>query len=67
MEDWSTRLDKFLLATDRDILDNAGKISMEIATEHALTQFEKYRVIQDKLCKNDFDKMIEEANKIKNY
>ncbi|MBP3200921.1 MAG: virulence RhuM family protein [Lachnospiraceae bacterium] len=64
MEDWSTRLDKFLLATDRDILDNAGKISMEIATEHALTQFEKYRVIQDKLYKNDFDKMLEETNRI---
>ena len=64
MEDWSTRLDKFLLATDRDILDNAGKISMEIATEHALTQFEKYRVIQDKLYKNDFDKMLEEMNVI---
>lgn len=66
MEDWNTRLDKFLLATDRDILNNAGKISMEIATEHALTQFEKYRVIQDKLYKNDFDKMLEETNKIKN-
>ena len=64
MEDWSIRLDKFLLATDREILDNAGKISMEIATEHAFTQFEKYRVIQDKLYKNDFDKMLEETNRI---
>ena len=62
MEDWSERLDKFLLATDREILDNAGKISMEIATEHALTQFEKYRIVQDKLYKNDFDRLLEETN-----
>ena len=65
MEDWSTRLDKFLLAADRDILDNPGKISMEIATEHALSQFEKYRVVQDKLYKNDFDKLLEETNMLK--
>ena len=65
MEDWSERLNKFLLAADRDILDNPRKISMEIATKHALTQFEKYRVIQDKLYKNDFDKLLEETNMLK--
>ena len=65
MEDWSERLDRFLLAADRDILDNPGKISMEIATKHALTQFEKYRVIQDKLYKNDFDKLLEKTGKLK--
>ena len=65
MEDWSERLDKFLLAADRDILDNPGKISMEIATEHALSQFEKYRVAQDKLYKNDFDKLLEETGKLR--
>ena len=65
MEDWSERLDKFLLAADRDILDNPGKISMEIATEHALAQFEKYRVVQDKLYKNDFDKLLEETGKLR--
>lgn len=65
MEDWSERLDKFLLAADRDILDNPGKISMEIATEHALAQFEKYRVVQDKLYKNDFDKLLEETKMLK--
>ena len=65
MEDWSERLDRFLLAADRDILDNPGKISMEIATEHALAQFEKYRVVQDKLYKNDFDKLLEETKMIK--
>lgn len=59
MEDWNKRLDKFLLATDREILKDSGKISMEIAADYAYTQFEKYRVIQDSLYKSDFDKFIE--------
>ena len=62
MEDWATRIDKFLLADDRDILKDAGKISHEIACDKALTEFEKYRVKQDKLYKSDFDLLIEEAN-----
>jgi len=61
MEDWSTRIDKFLLADDRDILKDAGKISHEIAIDKALTEFEKYRVKQDKLYKSDFDLLIEES------
>ena len=48
MEDWSTRIDKFLLADDLDILKDAGKISHEIACDKALTEFEKYRIEQDK-------------------
>ena len=63
MEDWSTRIDKFLLADDLDILKDAGKISHEIACDKALTEFEKYRVKQDKLYKSDFDLLIEETNK----
>ena len=62
MEDWVTRIDKFLLADDRDILEDAGKISHEIACDKALTEFEKYRVKQDKLYKSDFDLLIEESN-----
>lgn len=62
MEDWATRIDKFLLADDRDILKDAGKISHEIACDKALTEFEKYRVKQDKLYKSDFDLLIEAAN-----
>lgn len=62
MEDWVTRIDKYLLSDDRDILYNAGKISHEIAQEKALTEFEKYRIKQDKLYKSDFDKLIESAN-----
>ena len=55
MEDWSSRIDKFLLADDRDILKDAGKISHEIACDKALTEFEKYRVKQDKLYKSESD------------
>ena len=60
MEDWAMRIDKYLLSDDRDILKDAGKISHEIACDKALTEFEKYRIKQDKLYKSDFDKMLEE-------
>lgn len=63
MEDWSKRIDKFLLSDDRDILKDAGKISHEIATDKALTEFEKYRIKQDKLYKSDFDLLLEETKK----
>ena len=63
MEDWSNRIDKFLLADDRDILKDAGKISHEIACDKALTEFEKYRVKQDKIYKSDFDLLLEEIDK----
>lgn len=66
MEDWAHRIDKYLLSDDRDILKDAGKISHEIAEEKALTEFEKYRVIQDKLYKSEFDKLIESSNKESN-
>ena len=61
MEDWANRIDKFLLADDRDILKDAGKISHEIACDKALTEFEKYRVRQDKIYKSDFDLLLEES------
>lgn len=60
MEDWATRIDKFFLADDRDILKDAGKISHEIACDKAISEFEKYRVRQDKLYKSDFDLLLEE-------
>lgn len=63
MEDWAKRLDLFLEFDDREILQNAGSISAKIAKEHALNEFEKYRVIQDRLYKSDFDKMLEELDK----
>lgn len=62
MEDWANRIDKYLLSDDRDILKDAGKISHEIAEEKALAEFEKYRVVQDKLYQSDFDKLMESSN-----
>lgn len=64
MEDWASRIDKFLLADDRDILENAGKISPEIAKEKAESEFEMYRVIQDRTFKSDFDLFSEEIEKL---
>lgn len=55
MEDWATRVDKFLDSDDRPILKDGGAVSNEQARIHALTEFEKYRVIQDKLFISDFD------------
>ena len=58
MQDWESRLNKFIEATDRKILQDAGKVTAEIAKAHAETEFEKYRIIQDKLFMSDFDKLI---------
>jgi hypothetical protein len=67
MEDWAKRLDMFLRTADRDILKDAGKISAKIAQEHAETEFEKYRITQDKLFESDFDKyMCKLAEQIEN-
>ena len=58
MEDWSKRLDLFLMADDREVLQDAGKITTEIAKAKAETEFEKYRVVQDRLFMSDFDKYM---------
>lgn len=63
MQDWAERMEKYLLSDDRDILTDAGKISMEIAKDHAESEYEKYRVIQDRLYESDFDKLVMEAKK----
>jgi hypothetical protein len=57
MEDWEGRLNKFIEATDREILQNAGKVTAEIAKAHAESEFEKYRIIQDQLFESDFDRI----------
>lgn len=62
MQDWAEQIDKFLKLDERDILQNAGSISREIANNKALSEFEKYRVMQDRLYKSDFDKMIGDDN-----
>ena len=58
MEDWSKRLDLFLMADDREILKDAGKITAEIAKTKAETEFEKYRIIQDKQFISDYDRYL---------
>jgi len=58
MEDWEKRLDGFLQMWDRDILRDAGKVSSMIAKEYALSEFEKYRVIQDRKFISDFDRFM---------
>ena len=58
MQDWAERIDKFLLGDDRDILHDAGKISMTIAKDHAESEYEKYRIVQDRLFSSDFDKLV---------
>ncbi len=59
MEDWATRIDKFLEGDDRPILDDAGHVSADYAKEFAETEFEKYRVIQDRLFQSDFDRLMD--------
>ena len=63
MEDWVNLIDKYLLLDNRDILKDAGKISHDIACDKALTEFEKYRIKQDRLYKSDFDLLLEESKK----
>lgn len=58
MEDWATKLDAFLQFNEQDILVNSGKVTAEVAKAFALTEFEKYRVVQDRLFSSDFDKML---------
>ena len=58
MEDWAEQFEGILRLSKKEILTNAGSISAKIAEEHALTEFEKYRVKQDKLYQSDFDKIL---------
>jgi hypothetical protein len=60
MQDWESRLNRFIAATDREILQDAGKVTAEIAQAHAESEFEKYRIVQDRLFESDFDRMITE-------
>ena len=59
MADWETRLNGFLTLWDRDVLRDSGKITAELAKLHAETEFEKYRIVQDRSYKSDFDQFIE--------
>ena len=57
MEDWAKRIDIILEAGGDAVLTDAGKVSAEYAKSFAETEFEKYRIIQDKLYRSDFDKL----------
>ena len=61
MQDWETRLNRFIAATDRDVLQDAGKVTAEIAKTHAESEFEKYRILQDRLFESDFDRILQQV------
>lgn len=65
MEDWSKKLNSFLTFMDYEVLQDKGKVSAEIAKLHAESEFEKYRIVQDKLYKSDFDKFMELEQQVK--
>ena len=65
MEDWEERLNEFLTLWDHDILKDKGKISAEMAKMHAETEFEKYRIVQDKIYISDFDELLLKSKNIK--
>ena len=60
MQDWEARLNRFIEATDREILQDAGKVTAEIAKAHGESEFEKYRIVQDRLFESDFDRIIKQ-------
>ena len=64
MEDWAKRIDAYLSSDERPLLDNAGTVSHEYAKEYAETEFERYRIIQDRLFRSDFEKMQLDAGNL---
>lgn len=62
MNDWVQKLNAFLQFNQRDILENPGLVSAEIAKAFAETEFEKYRIVQDRLYESDFDKAIKKLD-----
>jgi len=62
MKDWSQKLNAFLQFNERDVLQDTGKVTAVIAKEFAISEFEKYKVIQDKLYKSDFDMLLQELD-----
>jgi hypothetical protein len=58
MEDWAKQIDTILAAGGNEVLQTAGQVTAEQAKEHAETEFEKYRIIQDRLFQSDFDRYL---------
>jgi len=63
MQDWAGKLNAFLKFNEREILDNPGKVSQEVAKAFAESEFERYRIVQDRLFESDFDRHIKQALK----
>jgi hypothetical protein len=61
MEDWAKRLDMFLEFDDRSILEDSGRITADMAKEFAENEFERYRIVQDRLFESDFDRMLKDS------
>ena len=59
MQDWALHLDRILMATEHELLTNAGTISIEVAQQHVETEWEKYRIVQDRLFESDFDRFLQ--------
>jgi len=64
MQDWETRLNRFLAATDREVLSDASKVTAEITKAHAESEFEKYRIVQDRMFESDFDRVVADTNRL---
>lgn len=62
MQDWETRLNRFIEATDRNVLQDAGQVSAAIAKARAESEFEKYRIVQDRFFESDFDRLLKESD-----
>ena len=62
MQDWEVRLNRFIEATDREVLQDAGKVTAEISKAHAESEFEKYRIVQDRLFESDFDRLLKQMD-----
>jgi hypothetical protein len=63
MADWEIRLNRFIEMTDREVLQDAGRVTAELAREFAENEFEKYRLVQDRLFQSDFDRYVERVKK----
>jgi hypothetical protein len=59
MQDWEERLNRFLSVADREVLQDAGRVTAEIAKMHAETEFEKYRIVQDRQFEGDFERFLQ--------
>ena len=67
MEDWANRLNAFLQFNEYDLLNNSGKVTAEVSKAFAECEFEKYRIVQDRLFESDFDRLLKESEKNDEY